>query len=421
AAFEPILEDDSGVCTEAQWRELLAKIAPYETWLNAKPNSVFGSLGVETLRAHLDGTSDGTVRSLIEQDTAIAAELRQLQALEKLVLYHQWLFEFANNFASFPRLFEPNERALFEWGTLVLAGWEFHFSVAVENRAKHADLAKNSRMYLLYLQLSGSKPEDSREIVVPVTRGGSRQFYVGRRGVFFTTSGRELDAQIVQIVENPISLCETMKEPFRRLRDLVTKRLDQVTTSAYKEADATFTQATAKLETSIQSGMRDAQASAMETTEALSAPPPVSPTPAPIAPTLPDSKGNTTNSRDMLIGVGLLAAGLGTAFKFLTDTVIKLSDPRTLMVVGITFSVITTTLILLVFLNAWLQLRKRDLAVLLQACGWAINGRMLMSRRVAKAFSEPTRLPPEAKRRRKERRIKGSRDPRSAHGFDDSV
>jgi len=140
-----------------------------------------------------------------------------MQNLEKLLLYHQWLFEFVNNYASFPHLFSIDQKAMFEMGTLILAGREFIFSIKVENIPSHAKLAKNSGICLIYLHVTGSRPEEAFDIAVPVTRGGTSELYVGKRGVFFSKSGKEFDAQIVQIVENPISLWESLKEPFRKV------------------------------------------------------------------------------------------------------------------------------------------------------------------------------------------------------------
>ncbi len=126
----PLFGEEATTLTEAQWREILAKFASYEKWFKAKPTTVLEPLGVDKLRTYLEASHDAALRALIAADKAAASEIQQLQNLEKLILYHQWLFEFVNNYVSLPRLFDVERRAMFEMGTLVLWGREFTFSLS---------------------------------------------------------------------------------------------------------------------------------------------------------------------------------------------------------------------------------------------------------------------------------------------------
>ena len=378
-----VLEADVDSISESQWQAITSAFDAHHAWAQAAPKSPLAELGVAALRDLLSTEYVSEIRALIDQDLAVQKQVKQIAELEKLVLFHQGIMTFVNNFASLPHLFNPESRALFEMGTLILWGRAYTFSIRVQNRAQHAKLAANSGIHLLYLQISGVTAADAFEVAVPVTRGRAAQFYVGQRGVFRTVENRELDAQVVQIVENPISFWELMKQPFRRAGTLLSDRVEQITSSMQKEAETSIIKAGDTLQKDLQTDLRDAQ---------KAAPPPAA-TPAPAA-AAPAKSGS---ARDLMIGTGFFMAGVGTAVKFLSETADKLKNPDTLLMLlqlVVAFIVIVGAL---TALNAFRKIRNRDLGVLLQAAGWAINGRMPLTRQLARIFSYKVRLPEGAK------------------------
>ena len=106
--------------------------------------------------------------------------------------------------------------------------------------------------------------------------------------------------------------------------------------------------------------------------------------------------------RDIMIGVGLLVAGLGTAIKFLVDAAKQLTQPRTLQVLLIMIGVFVLVSILAASASAWRKLRQRDLGGLLQASGWAVNGRMRLIRPMARFFCRKTQVPKGARKHHRE-------------------
>lgn len=413
----PMFGAGTTTLTEAQWRQVLDKFAPYEAWLKAEPDTAVESLGVDKLRSYLDSSYGKTIRDMIARDKSVASEIQQLQNLEKLILYHQWLSEFVNNYVSFPRLFDPGKRAIFEMGTLVLGGYEFAFSIKVENRTVHSSLARNSGICLLYLQITGSRPEDNYEIAVPVTKGSAKNIYVGKRGVFFTVAGRELDAQIVQIVENPISLWQSIKEPFRRVKAMLGARFSQISSSIQKESEKTII-GTPPKQQSFQVGAILAQD---ESGQSGSSAPASQTRPVESSDTSQETSRSSGTARDMMIGVGLLVAGLGTAIKFLADAAKQLTQPRTLQVLLIMIGVFILVSILATGASAWWKLRQRDLGGLLQASGWAINGRMRLIRPMARFFCRKTRIPKGSRKYHRELLVPMERLARKGQRKDDLV
>ncbi len=384
-----------GKIDEKQWHYLLDKFSAYEEWIRSKPNTTVEKLGIDKIKEYLNSPCISTIHELIAIDKSLFEEIRQLQNLEKLLLYHQWLYEFVNNYASFPHLFSIQNRAMFEMGTLILAGREFSFNVKVENVTTHSNLAKNSGICLIYLHITGANPEESFNIVVPVTKGGTSELYVGRRGVFFTIYGKEYDAQIIQMVENPISLWESLKEPFQKVFSMIGARFAQISSSIQKESEKVIT-TTATDQNVIQKGITEVQQtpSVSETT-----PQPTLPT---TQPTSQEIQKTTGNARDVMIGIGFLAAGLGTALKFLADTAKQLTQPETLRMLLVMIGIFLIITILITGFNALRKLHQRDLGILLQASGWAINGKMLLIRPMARFFCRKVHIPKGAYKQRKE-------------------
>lgn len=388
----PVLGPGVEKLDAAAWKELTGRFAAHAAWVRRRPDTPVAGLGVERLRWAMAGGRLEQLRALTRDDLAAAPLVQQLQDLEKLALFHQWLFAFANNYVSFPHLFD-RDRALFETGSLVLEGREYNFSVQVDNRARHAALACNSGMFLLYLAVTSADPKEAFEVAVPVTRGSTDGLYVGRRGVFFTVDGHELDAQIVQIVPNPVSFWSEMMAPLRFIRDLVARRFEQMSTSLQKEAELAVGRAGTQVESSLQTGIRQApQAAAGREAEWPAAG--TGSTPAQVPPAR-----SASNARDLMVGVGLLAAGLGTGLKFLTDTARQLTSPQTMRVVVVILAALAAVMALMTAFTAWRKLRRRDLGGLLQASGWSINSPLRLTRLMARLFTRRTRLPRGARRR----------------------
>ena len=197
-----------------EWRRIRKLLAPYREWQEAKGGFAVEKLGAEKLRAYLAGALLADLERLIREDLAVAGDVAQMQGLEKLLLYHQWFFEFVNNSASFPRLYDPSRRSMAEAGTLVMDGRAFTLTVRVFDRAAHRKVAEQSQICMLYLEVTGKETAERFEAAAAVTSGSMVRLYVGKLGVFYTPDGREWDARVVDMIQNPVDLWEAIKQPF---------------------------------------------------------------------------------------------------------------------------------------------------------------------------------------------------------------
>ncbi len=81
-----------------------------------------------------------------------------LLELEQLLVYQRDLFAFTKNFIALTDLINPERRALFERGTLILGGREFHFAMRVRDQKAHKPLAEQSGIFVMYVEVSYRYP-----------------------------------------------------------------------------------------------------------------------------------------------------------------------------------------------------------------------------------------------------------------------
>jgi len=338
--------------TEKQWDKVKAIFAPYRAWLEDKQGAKVEKLGQDLLRTYLNGSYRQKTSELIAKDLAVADDLNQIHNLEKLILYQRWLMELTNNFVSFTNLYTPQRRSLFEMGTLVIDGREMTFTMKVQDRQAHKKIAENSYMYLLYLEITGRQDKDIKfEIVAAVTSGSAGGLRIGKRGIFFTIDGREWDAQVVDIVENPISIWESVKAPFKQFTGFIKKQIDKFSKSRQ-----------VKLEASV---------------------------------TAPSASGIT---RDLLLGGGIAIAALGSAFAYITKA---LSQVKAVHILGM-FVGLAAFILLPGMIIGFAKIRKRDMSVLLEALAWAVNVHMRLNATLGRLFTHIPRLPEGARKERRD-------------------
>ena len=92
----------------------------------------------------------------------------------------------------------------------------------------------------------------------------------------------------------------------------------------------------------------------------------------------------------LLMGGGVALAALGSAFAYIAKTLTNVKSYTTILaVVGIAIlAVIVPTCLI-----AMRKLRRRDLSVILEGSGWAINARMRLTFRQQRYFTQRPALP----------------------------
>lgn len=357
--------------TLSDWRKVRELFAPYRDWQGRQPAPAL-SLSPERLQECLSPELTAQLAGLISKDSAVGEELQQFNNLEKLILLQRWFKELLNNFVSFPALFDRAQRALFAAGTMIIDGRELNFCVRVTDRAAHKKIAATSPMFVIYAELHRKTEtgDATMEVAAALTSGSRGDILLGKRGVFYDRDGNEWDALVVDLIVNPISLWEAAIAPFVRLRDFVGDKIEKFAASKADAAESTARETATKKEDALK--------------KAVDAPPGDAKPAA--KPPEPENPANTTN---LVIGLSLAFAALTSTLAVIIKAVMDTDAGK--LVSGLAM-VVFCIAALSAFLG-YLKLRRRDLSTVLEACGWAMNLRMKLRRRMALLFTRRPRLP----------------------------
>ncbi len=349
--IRPLIGDISSISIN-EWHRIKDAFAGHEKWLNEKSGMAVEKLGVDKLGVYLsDGKFVDCINRLIRESCSTALVLDDVRLTEKLILYQAGIFTLVNNLVSFPHLYDPLNRAAFEMGTLIIDGRYLNFSIKVNNRVEHSRLAKTSDIFIVYAEISPSTGE-KYEIAVPVTSGTKGNLCLGKRGVFRDIRGRISDARIVEIIENPISVGETIVSPFQRLGRLISGKIEALTLTAEKKLDA--------VAVPVVGGQAQGA---------------------------PNSSGLLAGG--LLMGGGVALAALGSALAYMANTLKGVDAYK--IIIGIIVAILAV--IMPASVMAMLKLRRRDLSAILEGSGWAINTRMRLTFRQGRLFTQQSVLP----------------------------
>ncbi|MCC5845733.1 MAG: hypothetical protein JJU05_15910 [Verrucomicrobia bacterium] len=347
----PLFDKTDEVLTRADWQHIKEAFERYATWRQAEPAPYLKGLTTDDLASMLNSPHIADIRKLLQSQTHAALDLTQVRLAEKMILFQACLLDFANNFISFPKLYAPDQRAAFEEGSLIMDGRRFNLAVRVPDRAHYLKGIEGGTMFIMIVKLEHPRQPESREIAVPATSGRKGNLRVGKHGLFQHVDGTEWFATLTHISDNPVSLAEAMAAPFQRIGATLTRKVEGITQNAEKNLD-------------------------QSTEQVMTAPPPPPNTPNP-AP------------GQMLAGGGIAIAAMGSSLAFMTKTFAELTLPQILggLMVAILAVLIPSAVI------AAIRLGRRDLSVLLEGTGWAINSRMRLSRAQRLTFTAKPPFP----------------------------
>ncbi len=363
----PVLETSAARLPAEGWRRILKLFSPHQAWVEARPADRVARLGMDRLTRFLEPDLEKAVRALIAESRETALALEDIRLAEKLALFQANLMAIANNFVSFPSLYDPERRALFEQGTLVMDGRRFNLAVKVGDLKAHARMARTSEIFVLYVEVRPGTPE-AFKLAIPVTAGGKGNLCRGKRGVFQHVDGREYDAVVVDLIENPVSILEAMAAPFRKIGALITGKIESMTTEATKELEKETQEVVSEVEQTatraVSSGATGKEAGASGLREG-------------------GGQGSAAGVAGMAAGWGVAIAALGSSLAYVTKTLSSLSFLT--IVGGIAGAVLAV--ILPASLVTAIRLRRRDLSAILEGSGWAINARMRLTWSQSRAFT----------------------------------
>lgn len=371
AAVTPLLGETDGQLTQAQWTRLLDALAATRAWLAAQPAPALAALSREQAGALLSGPMHARLSALIAQDAAAQAHAQHTGALRKLLLLCRDLVTVANNFVSFADFYR-RKPAVFQAGTLYLDARSCDLTVDVTDAPAHAALAGMAKTYLAYCECrrKNEKGEmQKKNIVAAFTAGDVDFLFVGRNGIFYDRQNQDWDATITKIIENPTSIGQAFFSPYKKFVRLVEEQIAK--RAAAKEGE-------------VNAGL-DARATQLVATPGVAA---------------TNAAKNAAEGADgKKVDVGTVAA-LGVALGSISTVIVAVLGKFVEMgpwipvgILGLVLAISGPSMLI-----AWLKLRERTLGPILDASGWAINGRMKINLPLGRSLSQLAKTPANARR-----------------------
>ena len=350
------------VLTEEVWAAVGAKFAAYTAWKGAKAGAAVEGLGVDAMKKFLEQDNKAALLDLIAQDAAVAEEAANIDMVTKFLYVYRDFYRLLRNFVTLHDFYDKDVPAIFQSGRLIVDQRECRFCMHVADAGKHNATAASSGMFLVYCDCTTKTKPGKLQIVAAVTVGEIGDLVVGKNAVYYDNAGIEWDAVITKIVDNPISIAQSFWSPYRRMAKVVE---NLITKNAADKDAKMMAEATAKIN------------AAPASVPAADGKPAVAP-PFDIA-----------KFAGIFAALGMAVGMIGTALAALAKGIFALKWWQLILaIVGVLLVISGPAMIL-----AWLKLRRRNIAPLLNANGWAVNAASKISIPFGETLTDIAKFP----------------------------
>ena len=355
------------VLTEEDWAEIGNRFASYTAWKSAKTGASVEALGLETVKTYLEQDRKAELLALVAEDAALAEEAGNIELVEKFLFIFRDFYRLLKNFVTLHDFYNKDKgvTAIFQSGRLIVDQRECRFCMKVADMAKHNASAATSGMYLLYCDCTTKSKPDKLQIVAAVTVGEIGDLIVGKNAIYYDNDGVEWDAVITKIIDNPISIAQSFWSPYRRMATVVENLISK--SAADKDAKI-MADATAK----INAAPAAVPATGSDSDKPAAAPP-----------------FDIAKFAGIFAAIGMAVGMIGSALAALAKGIFALTWWQLILAfVGIMLIISGPAMVM-----AWLKLRRRNIAPLLNANGWAINAASKISIPFGETLTDVAKYP----------------------------
>ena len=332
--------------TEEQWVSMLSKFGSYNTWMGVKAGAVVEGLGYDAAVKALEENKKEALLDLVAQDKALESKSNAIDQVDKLLHLYRDFYTLLTNFVTFSDFYSPEKKAIFQAGTLYIDERACDLCIKVTDMGAQGTMAPLSNMYILYCDCTCKSKPGNMTIAAVVTDGDVGAIMAGKHAVFYDRDGLGWNATVTKIVENPISIRQAFWSPYRKMaksvEDMINKRAAEKDAKVMADANSKIDNANVPAD-----GQK----------------------PADVKPPFDIAKFAGIFAA-IGLALGLVATAIGGLFAWLglhwyhwvilfLAIILIISGPAMIM--------------------AWLKLRKRNLAPVLNANGWALNQRILVN------------------------------------------
>lgn len=310
---------------DKEWKKLTAQVAAYEAEVAA---------------------------ITAENKAVMDAATGEYQPLIKLLHLKRDFYTLIKNYISFQDFYNREIKAIFQCGRLVIDQRACELCVRVADAGKMAAEAGKSGMFLIFCDCENKAQGKKISIAAAMTQGDIRNLEVGKNCIFYDRSGLDYDAVVTKIIDNPISIRQAFWTPYRKfanwVSDLVNKSVAEKESKGLEEMKANATTAT-----------EQAKAQAEKGGKAEPQKPPF----------------DIAKFAGIFAALGMALGMIGTALVSVAAGMSTLTWWQLVLVfLGIMLVISGPSMLL-----AYFKLRRRNLAPVLNANGWAVNAEAIVN------------------------------------------
>ena len=289
---------------------------------------------------------------------ALAAGKAVFADLRKLLLLHRDFYRLLRNFVTLEDFYDTKQSmvASFQAGVLVIDQRACRLCIRVNDLPKHDVQAPLSGIYLVYCNCENKKTGKTMQIVAAMTQGEIKNLSVGKNAIFYDNAGLDYDATIFKIIDNPISIRQAFWTPYRKLANWIEEKINK--SAAEKDAKV----------------MGDVTANMDAKAEGKEAPKPAF---------------DIAKFAGIFAAIGMALGMIGTALASVAHGMSGFKWWQYIIVFVVILLVISGPSMIM----AWLKLRRRNLAPVLNANGWAVNADTIISVPFGVTLTEQVQFP----------------------------
>lgn len=342
AAFKKLVVDvdfpKAKALTAEQWGGYAAKFTPYITYMASK------------------------------DDKTVELPAAEILEVDKMLHYVRYIYPLLKNYVTFIDFYSPTQdvKSIFQAGTLYIDQRSCSLCVKVSDMGKQGAQAGASGMYLIYCDCTSKTKAETMTIVAVMTDGDIDNLAVGKNAIFYDRDGNDWDAVVTKIIENPISIRQAFWSPYRRFARFIEEQINKF--AADRDSKVT-SDATSKI------GDAGTQ---MTTQPADGAAPAAKPQPFDIA-----------KFCGIFAAIGMAIGYIGGFLVSVLSGFVSLTWWQMILsILGVMLLISGPSMIM-----AALKLRKRNLAPVLNANGWAVNASVIVNIPFGNTLTQMAKFP----------------------------
>ena len=289
---------------------------------------------------------------------ALAAAKAVFEPLRTLLLVHRDFYRLLKNFVTFEDFYDTKQSvvASFQAGTLVIDQRACRLCIRVNDLPKHDAQAPQSGIYLIYCDCESKKLGKKMQIVAAMTQGEIKNLSVGKNAIFYDNAGNDYDATVTKIIDNPISIRQAFWTPYRKFGNWIQEKINK--SAAEKDAKA-FDDMKTKADSAADPNAPKKQAF------------------------------DIAKFAGIFAAIGMALGMIGTALVEVARGMKGFTWWQYLLILVCILLVISGPSMIM----AWMKLRRRNLAPVLNANGWAVNADTIISVPFGVTLTEQVQFP----------------------------